>query len=162
MIQQIYIYVFLDHQILYKKVLLTTDSLGSWTRAPERPARSDHPRTSGPACWWSWRSEEKGPHTSSLFTPCVCRCSSATIISVCSYDAFTLPARCWCIWWSCRRPGCVRTALWRPALSARCCGGLRRRSAPLWESEGVIHTAKFRQKYQWRRTSTCTGPLALG
>lgn len=71
MIQQIYIYIFLEHQNLYKKVLLTTGSLGSWTHAPERPARSDHPRTSGPACWWSWRSEEKGPRTSSLFIPVV-------------------------------------------------------------------------------------------
>lgn len=137
MIQQIYIYLFLEHQNLYKKVLLTTGSLGSWTRAPERPARSDHPRTSEQACWWSWRSEEKGPHFISVHILSLLhrRYSSATVISVCLYDACTLPARCWCIWWSCRRPGCVHTALWWHALSARCCGGLRRCSAPLWEEQ---------------------------
>ena len=38
---------------------LTRGSRGSWTHASERSARRDRPHTSEPACWWSWRSEEK-------------------------------------------------------------------------------------------------------
>lgn len=38
---------------------LTRGSRGSWTHASERSVRRDRPHTSEPACWWSWRSEEK-------------------------------------------------------------------------------------------------------
>lgn len=57
--------------------------------------------------------------------------SAAVVATKAVSKAATVPAQCWCTWWICRRPGCVRTAPWRLSLSALCCGGTHRCSAPL-------------------------------